>query len=140
MINKETKLKTLALSELRRVAERTRLVRRPAWQVSSSKFFDERSGRAERQVSSGSNLKPANLKPETLVEVLERVPWRVWYVSASNGDVILGEEVVTVAVYAGDDSPGAFPSRLVQFTASGQTRRLRDCCILRADDFVLRVL
>ena len=67
----------------------------------------------------------------------ERVPWRVWYVAASNGDVIRGEECVTLAVYV--DGPGAFPSRLVQFTASGQTRRLRDCCILRADDFNLRV-
>lgn len=66
----------------------------------------------------------------------ERVPWRVWYVAASNGDVIAGEECVTLAVYV--DGPGAFPSRLVQFTASGQTRRLRDCCILRANDFVLR--
>ena len=133
----ETKLKTLALSELRRVAERTRLVRRPAGQVSSSSTSEAAEPSVKRQVSSGSNLKPANLKPETLVEVLERVPWRVWYVSASNGDVILGEECVTVAVDV--DGPGAYPSRLVQFTASGQTRRLRDCCILRADDFVLRV-
>ena len=60
----------------------------------------------------------------------------MWYVAASNGDVIRGEEVVTLAVYIGS---GAFPSRLVQFTASGQTRMLRDCCILRADDFMLRV-
>ena len=67
----------------------------------------------------------------------ERVPWKVWYMAASNGDCILGEECVTVAVDV--DGPGAFPSRLVQFTASGQTRRLRDCCILRADDFALRV-
>lgn len=67
----------------------------------------------------------------------ERVPWRVWYVSASNGDVILGEECVTLSVDV--DGPGAYPSRLVQFIASGQVRRLRDCCILRADDFVLRV-
>ena len=67
----------------------------------------------------------------------ERIPWRVWCVAASNGDVIRGEECVTLAVYV--DGPGAFPSRLVQFTASGQTRRLRDCCILRADDFNLRV-
>ena len=70
-------------------------------------------------------------------QVQERVPWRVWYVAASNGDVIRGEEVVTLSVDV--NGPGAFPSRLVQFTASGQTRRLRDCCILQADDFVLRV-
>ena len=87
-------LKTLALSELRRVAER----------------FDAHH---------------------------ERIPWKVWYVSASNGDCILGEECVTLAVYT--DGPGSFPSRLVQFTASNQCRRLRDCCILRADDFELRV-
>jgi hypothetical protein len=72
-----------------------------------------------------------------LGEALERIPWRVWYVSASNGDVIRGEECVTLSVDV--DGPGAFPSRLVQFTASGQVRRLRDCCILRADDFILRV-
>ena len=70
-------------------------------------------------------------------QVQERVPWRVWYVAASNGDVIRGEEVVTLSVDV--NGPGAFPSRLVQFTASGQTRRLRDCCILQDDDFVLRV-
>ena len=70
-------------------------------------------------------------------KVSERVPWRVWYVAASNGDVIRGEECITLAVYT--TGPGAYPSRLVQFTASGQTRRLRDCCILQADDFVLRV-
>ena len=116
-------LKQLALSELRRVAERTRLVKRPYGQVSGSKF----------QVP--SNLNPANLKPETIVEVLERVPWRVWYVAASNGDVIRGEEVFTISVVVPPNCPGAYPSRLVQFTASGQTRRLRDCCILRADDF-----
>ena len=68
-------------------------------------------------------------------EVLERVPWRVWYVSASNGDVIRGLECVTLAVDV--DGPGAYPSRLVQFIASGQTRRLRDCCILQANDFKL---
>ena len=118
-------MKQLALSELRRVAEKTRLVRRPYGQVSSSKF----------QVSSNNDLKPANLKPETIVEVLERVPWRVWYVAASNGDVICGEECVTLAVDV--DGPGAYPSRLVQFIASGQTRRLRDCCILQANDFEL---
>ena len=97
--------KTLSLSELRLVAERTRIVK--------------------------TNLN-GNVQ-----EVVERIPWRVWYVAASNGDVIRGEECVTLAVYV--DGPGAFPSRLVQFTASGQTRRLRDCCILRADDFNLRV-
>lgn len=101
----DRKVKTLALSELRRVAERTRLVR--------------------------TNLN-GNVQ-----EYLERIPWRVWYVSASNGDVIRGEECVTLSVDI--DGPGAFPSRLVLFTASGQTRRLRDCCILRADDFNLRV-
>lgn len=99
-------LKTLALNELRRVAERTRLVK-----------VRTKEGRIE--------------------ECVERVPWRVWYVAASNGDMILGEECVTLAVDL--NGPGAFPSRLVQFTASGQTRRLRDCCILRANDFVLRV-
>ena len=67
----------------------------------------------------------------------ERIPWRVWYVAASNGDVIVGEECVTLSVDL--EGPGRYPSRLVQFTASGQTRRLRDCCILRADDFELVV-
>ena len=95
------RLKTLALSELRRVAERTRMV---------------------RQMVNGQ---------WTMVN--DRVPWRVWYVAASNGDVIRGEECVTLAVYPDQGS------RLVMFTASGQTRRLRDCCILRADDFILRV-
>lgn len=94
--------KTLALSELRRVAERSKIV----------------------------NRKSVNGK---YVQVLERVPWRVWYVAASNGDCIRGEECVTLAVYP---DQGA---RLVLFTASGQTRRLRDCCILQANDFVLRV-
>ncbi|MBP5425051.1 MAG: hypothetical protein J6Y33_03140 [Prevotella sp.] len=99
-------LKTLALSELRRVAERTR--------------------RVPQMVNGQWSM------------VNDRVPWRVWYVSASNGDVIRGEECITIAVDVGD-SPGSFPSRLVQFTASGQIRRLRDCCILRADDFNLRI-
>ena len=99
-------MKQLALSELRRVAEHTKMV----------------------------NRKSVNGQYE---QVLERVPWRVWYIAASNGDCILGEECVTIAVDV--DGPGAYPSRLVQFTASGQTRRLRDCCILRADDFILRV-
>lgn len=94
-------MKTLALNELRRVAERSRLV---------------------------------TVKGQ---KVQERVPWRVWYVAASNGDCIRGEEVVTLAVYP---DQGACGARLVMFTASGQTRRLRDCCILRADDFQLRLL
>lgn len=95
-------MKTLSLNELRRVAERSRLV-------------IDISGQ----------------------QVRERVPWRVWYVAASNGDVIKGEEVVTLAVYP---DQGACGARLVMFTASGQTRRLRDCCILRADNFLLRLL
>ena len=99
-------MKTLALTELRRIAERSRLV----------------------------NSKLSNGK---IIQVNERVPWRVWYVAASNGDVIRGEEVVTLSVDL--NGPGAYPSRLVQFTASGQTRRLRDVCILRADDFQLIV-
>ena len=110
-------MKTLALSELRRVAERTRLVHSS---ISPSSFL----------------LPPSSKNPPTS-EVLERVPWRVWYVSASNGDVIAGEECVTIGVDV--DGPGVYPSRLVQFTASGQIRRLRDCCILRADDFILRI-
>jgi len=103
-------LKTLPLSELRRWAERTRMVPR--------RVPDGKGGYRIEQVQ-------------------ERIPWRVWYVAASNGDVICGEEVVTLSVDV--NGPGAFPSRLVQFTASGQTRRLRDCCILRADDFNLVV-
>ena len=98
-------VKQLALSELRRVAERT--------------------SRVPKMVNGQWTM------------VNERIPWRVWYVSASNGDVIRGEECVTLAVDV--DGPGAFPSRLVQFTDSGQIRRLRDCCILRADDFELIV-
>ena len=98
-------MKEVALSELRRVAERSRLVAR--------RLPD---GRVE--------------------QVQERVPWRVWYVAASNGDVIRGEECVTLAVYP---DQGACGARLVMFTASGQTRRLRDCCILRANDFKLIV-
>ena len=101
-------VKQLALSELRRVAEKTRLVK--------AKVPDGKGG-------------------FQIQEVLERVPWRVWYVSASNGDVIRGLECVTLAVDV--DGPGAYPSRLVQFIASGQTRRLRDCCILQANDFKL---
>lgn len=108
-------MKTLALSELRRVAEKTRLVKAPVRQPTSQ--FSPLSSQ--------------------FAECVERIPWRVWYVAASNGDVIRGEECVTLAVDV--DGPGAYPSRLVQFTASGQTRRLRDCCILRADDFELRV-
>lgn len=102
--------KQLALNELRRVAERFRMVK--------VKVPDSKGG-------------------FVLKEAQERIPWRVWYVAASNGDVIRGEECVTLSVDV--DSPGAYPSRLVQFTASGQTRRLRDCCILRADDFELVV-
>lgn len=98
-------MKTLALSELRLVAERTQKV----------------------------NRKLPNGKYE---QVIERVPWHVWYVAASNGDVIRGEECITLAVYP---DAGACGARLVQFTASGQCRRLRDCCILRADDFLLRI-
>ena len=97
--------KILALSELRRVAERSRIVTR-------------------------------RLPDGKAAQVQERVPWRVWYVAASNGDVIQGEECVTLAVYP---DQGAYGARLVQFTASGQTRRLRDCCILRANDFQLRI-
>ncbi len=109
-------MKTLALTELRRVAERTRLVK----------------VRVE-------DPQPSALIPQTshIEEVQERIPWRVWYVSASNGDCIRGEECVTLSVDI--NGPGAYPSRLVQFVASGQVRRLRDCCILRADDFELRV-
>lgn len=101
-------MKTLALSELRRVAERTRLV--------------------YRKIPNTQNARNTQM-----TQVLERVPWRVWYVAASNGDCIRGEECVTIAVYP---DQGA---RLVQFTASGQTRRLRDCCILQANDFALRI-
>ena len=100
-------MKTLALSELRRVAERTRVVPSP------------RGGQEGACV--------------------ERIPWRVWYVAASNGDCIMGEEVITLSVDVPPNCPGAYPSRLVQFTASGQTRRLRDVCILQANDFQLRL-
>lgn len=117
-------LKTLALSELRRVAERTRIVK--------VRVADGRS-----KMEDGSH-QPSSLSPQSshIEEVVERVPWRVWYVAASNGDVIRGEECVTLSVNL--NGPGRFPSRLVMFTASGQTRRLRDCCILRANDFILR--
>jgi len=101
-------MKTLALSELRRVAERTRMVTR--------KIPDEQGG-------------------FQMVQVQERIPWKVWYVAASNGDCIRGDECVTLSVEL--NGPGAYPSRLVQFTASGQTRRLRDVCILQANDFRL---
>jgi len=123
-----TKLKQLALSDLRLVAERTRLVRRPVngqWKMENEKL-------SVRQPN--CQLSTVNCQ---FTEVVERVPWKVWYIAASNGDMILGEEVITLAVELG--GPGRFPSRLVQFTASGQTRRLRDCCILRADDFRLVV-
>ena len=99
-------LKTLALSELRRVAERTQMVAR--------RLPDGKGGYKVEQVQ-------------------ERIPWRVWYIAASNGDMIRGEECVTISV---DVTAG---TRLVQFTASGQTRKLRDCCILQADDFRLTV-
>ena len=102
----EKTLKTLALSELRRVAERTRLVNR--------RLPDGKGGYKVEQV-------------------MERIFFKVWYIAASNGDVIRGEECVTLSV---DIAAG---TRLVQFTASGQTRKLRDCCILRADDFRLTV-
>lgn len=98
-------MKTLALSELRRIAERKRMV---------------------RQMVNGQ-----------WTTVSKPIPWRVWYVAASNGDSIMGEECITVAVEL--NGPGAYPSRLVQFTASGETRRLRDCCILQADDFQLKI-
>ena len=90
-----------------------------------------------RHVAERSKLVPRRGDDGKIVQVRERVPWRVWYVAASNGDVIKGEEVVTLAVYP---DQGACGARLVMFTASGQTRRLRDCCILRADDFQLRLL
>lgn len=106
-------MKTLALSELRRVAERTRIVK--------ARVSDVRGG-------------------FTVQEVVERIPFKVWYVAASNGDVIRGEECVTLSVDVPPNCPGAFPSRMVQFTASGQIRRLRDCCILQADEFQLRAL
>jgi len=99
-------MKTLALSEIRRVADRTRLVAR--------RLPDGKGGYKVEQVQ-------------------ERVPFRIWYVAASNGDVIRGEECVTLSV---DVTAG---TRLVQFTASGQTRKLRDCCILQVDEFRLIV-
>jgi hypothetical protein len=116
-------MKQLSLSELRRIAERTRVVRVPVNRVQGSGFRIQDSTPGHQ--------------PSAFTECIERIPWKVWYVSASNGDVIRGEEVITLAVYV--DGPGAYPSRLVQFTASGQTRRLRDCCILRANDFMLIV-
>ena len=112
-------LKTLALSELRRVAERTRLVKKLVAPAATH----------PSRVRAGVKAAAAVPRYE---EVLERVPFRVWYVAASNGDVIRGEECVTVAVYPQEGT------RLVQFT-SGQTRKLRDCCILRADNFRLTV-
>ena len=120
-------MKQLALSELRRVAERTRLVKVPV----------PRDAGATPRNNVITKYRNIDKSPAVLTEVSERVPWRVWYVAVSNGDCILGEECVTLAVDT--DGPGAYPSRLVQFTASGQTRRLRDCCILRADDFLLRI-
>lgn len=114
-------MKTLALSELRRVAERSRLVYR----------------KIPNNPNTLNTLNNPNTRKAPKEQVIERIPWRVWYVAASNGDCIRGEECVTVAVYPGQG--GSFGSRLVQFVQSGQTRRLRDCCILQADDFVLRV-
>lgn len=76
---------------------------------------------------------------ERFTAIHERIPWKVWYVAASNGDCIRGEEVITLSVDVPPLCPGAYPSRLVQFTQSGQTRRLRDCCIIRADDYELVV-
>ena len=125
-------MKTLALSELRRVAERTRLVHSS---ISPSTFHIPHS--TFPTPPSSNHIPHSTFHIPHFQEVLERVPWRVWYVSASNGDVIAGEECVTIAVDV--DGPGVYPSRLVQFTASGQIRRLRDCCILRADDFILRI-
>lgn len=90
-----------------------------------------------RHVAERSKLVTRRGDDGKMVQVRERIPWRVWYVAASNGDCIRGEEVVTLAVYP---DQGACGARLVMFTASGQTRRLRDCCILRADDFNLRLL
>lgn len=90
-----------------------------------------------RHVAERSKLVKQRGDDGKMVQVRERIPWRVWYVAASNGDCIRGEEVVTLAVYP---DQGACGARLVMFIASGQTRRLRDCCILRADDFNLRLL
>ena len=126
--------KTLSLSELRRVAERTRLVIK---QVDTAQPTRQLVNSSTCQLVNSSTRQLVNSSTRQLAHVPERIPWRVWYVAASNGDCILGEECVTIAVDT--DGPGAYPSRLVQFTASGQTRRLRDCCILRADDFLLRV-
>ena len=114
-------MKTLALSELRRVAERTKTpLNLPVKGdlKNNARYIQQQIPLPDGRVGVG---------------LLERIPWRVWYVAASNGDVIHGEECVTIAVYPEQGS------RLVQFTASGQTRRLRDCCILQADDFILRV-
>lgn len=126
------KLKTLKLSELRRVAERTRMVWKDDLSVQSN-----RSNQSNRIIQNNRNtLNNRSGRNPRMVQVAERVPWRVWYVAASNGDVIRGEECVTLAVYP---EAGAYGARLVQFTASGVTRRLRDCCILQANDFKLRI-
>lgn len=129
-----TRLKTLSLSELRRVAERTRIVKVHVAD-GRCKMEDVRCQTSALIACHTQTFRSENPQPSHIQEVVERVPWRVWYVAASNGDMIQGEECVTLAVELG--GPGVFPSRLVQFTASGQTRRLRDCCILRADDFRL---
>lgn len=130
-------MKTLALSELRRVAERTKtLSNLPVRGGTATAVSPRTLAGNPRYIAQPAPL-PDGRGQGVGLSLLERIPWRVWYVAASNGDCILGEECVTLAVYT--DGPGAYPSRLVQFTASGQTRRLRDCCILRADDFLLRV-
>ncbi len=112
-------MKVLKLSELRRVAERSRMV---------PKLIN---GNGLPRLQSRLGAKASKNGQWSMVN--DRVPWRVWYVAASNGDVIRGEECVTIAVYPEQGS------RLVMFTKSGQTRRLRDCCILQADDFILRL-
>lgn len=89
-----------------------------------------------RLVAERTRIVKVRTKDGRVEQAQDRVPWRVWYVAASNGDCIRGEECVTLAVYPDQGVCGA---RLVMFTASGQTRRLRDCCILRANDFLLRI-
>ena len=130
-------MKTLSLSELRRVAERTRtLPNLPVRGGTATTANPRILAGNPRYIAQPAHL-PDGRGQGVGLSLPERIPWRVWYVAASNGDCIMGEECVTLAVDI--DGPGAYPSRLVQFTASGQIRRLRDCCILRADDFLLRV-
>ena len=109
--------------------------------VPAERFKVQGSSTSEAAKPSARFKDPSAIVHQTsdFVEVQERIPWRVWYVAASNGDMIRGEECVTLSVDVPPNCPGAYPSRLVQFTASGQTRRLRDVCILRADDFDLIV-